>query len=149
MAITAFDIADSPQARDFVSGLGSGTQVNITSVTITHANGTTESETAGGPNTSNNISFAGGIATVSGLGSGDKITWTTSAPHDRVLIEGVAGKFDIGGFTITQGQPTPDQKLDFVATATDGDGDFKTASFSVGIDGTGINHNGLVVGVNA
>ena len=33
MAITAFDIADSPQARDFVSGLGSGTQVNITSVT--------------------------------------------------------------------------------------------------------------------
>src|SRR5262245_50843164 len=100
MAITAFDIADSPQQRDFVNGLGSGTQVNITSVTITHANGTTESETAGGPNTSNNISFASGIATVGGLDAGDKIAWTTSAPHDRVLIEDVAGKFDIGGFAI-------------------------------------------------
>ena len=42
MAITAFDIADSPQAKDFVSGLGFGNKVNITSVTITHANGTTK-----------------------------------------------------------------------------------------------------------
>src|SRR5262249_17368396 len=123
MTITAYDIADSPQARDFVSGLGGGTQVNITSVTITKANGTTESETAGGANTSTDISFANGIATVSGLGSGDKIAWTTSAPHDQVLIQDVAGKFDIGGFDITQAQPTPDQKLDFVAKATDGDGD--------------------------
>jgi hypothetical protein len=147
MNITAYDINDSPQARDFVSGLGSGTQIAISSVTITHANGSTESETAGGPNSSSNISFAGGIATVSGLGSGDKIAWTTNALHDRVLIEGVAGKFDIGGFSISQPQPTPDQKLDFVARATDGDGDFKTASFSIGIDGTGVNHDGHVAGV--
>src|SRR5262249_2541357 len=104
MKITALDIADSPQARDFVSQLSPTTgKVNITSVTVTHANGTTESETAGGPNTSNNISFANGIATVGGLGAGDKIAWTTSAPHDRVLIEGVAGKFDIGGVSINQG----------------------------------------------
>jgi len=135
MAITAFDIADSPQAKDFVSGLGSGTQVNITSVTITHANGTTESETAGGPNTSNNISFASGVATVGGLGSGDQIAWTTSAPHDRVLIEGVAGKFDIGGFQITQTQPTPAQDLPFTVKATDGDGDFQQDSFNVHING--------------
>jgi hypothetical protein len=147
MTITAFDIADSPQARDFVSGLGSGTHVDIASVTITHANGTTESETAGGSDTSSHISFAGGIATVSGLGSGDKIAWTTSAVHDRVLIEDVAGKFDIGGFGITQSQATPDQRLDFIARATDGAGDFKTASFSIGIDGTGANHDGHVAGV--
>src|SRR5262245_3745282 len=103
MKITALDITDSPQARDFVNGLSPTVgKVNITSVTVTHANGTIESETAGGPNTSNNISFASGIATVGGLGAGDKIAWTTSAPHDRVLIEGVAGKFDIGGFAITQ-----------------------------------------------
>src|SRR5262245_5639608 len=107
MQITALDIADSPQARDFVSGLSPTVgKVDITSVTVTHANGTTETETAGGPDTSNNISFANGIATVSGLGSGDTIAWTTSAPHDRVLIEGVAGKFDIGGFAITQTSST-------------------------------------------
>ena len=64
-----------------------------------------------------------------------------------MLIQDVAGKFDIGAFAITQAQPTPDQKLDFVARATDGDGDFKTASFSIGIDGTGVNHDGHVAGV--
>src|SRR5207244_292647 len=58
-----------------------------------------------------------------------------------------AGKFDIGAFAVIQAQPTPDQKLDFVARATDGDGDFKTASFSIGIDGTGIYDDGQVAGV--
>ena len=77
------------------------------------------------------------MSSSSGLDSGFRIAWTTSAVHDRVLIEDVAGKFDIGDFSINQPQPTPDQKLDFVARATDGDGDFKTASFSIGIDGTG------------
>src|SRR5262249_19815754 len=129
MKITALDIADSPQARDFVSQLSPTTgKVNITSVTVTHANGTTESETAGGPNTSNNISFANGIATVGGLGSGDTIAWTTSAPHDRVLIEGVAGKFDIGGFAITQTSSTAvdiGQQLRF-----EGDGPTITATAS-------------------
>ena len=135
MKITAFDIADSPQARDFVSQLSpTAGKVDITSVTVTHANGTTETETAGGPDTSNNISFASGIATVGGLGSGDKIAWTTSAPHDRVLIEGVAGKFDIGGFAITQTQPTPAQDLPFTVQATDGDSDFQQASFNVHIN---------------
>lgn len=135
MQITALDIADSPQARDFVSQLSPTTgKVNITSVTITHANHTTETETAGGPDTSNNISFANGIATVGGLGSGDTIAWTTTAPHDRVLIEGVAGKFDIGGFQIIQTQPTPAQDLPFTVQATDGDSDFKQASFNVHIN---------------
>jgi hypothetical protein len=150
MTITAYDIADSPQATTFVNNVINGTgqtQVSISSVTITHTNGTTESETAGGSDTSSHISFAGGIAAVSGLVDGDKIAWTTTAPHDRVLIEGTGGKFDIGAFSIIQTQPTPDQKLDFVARATDGDGDFKTATFSIGIDGTGINHDGQVAGV--
>jgi hypothetical protein len=133
MKITAYDIVDSPQARDFVSGLGSGAPVTITSVKV---NGVAV-----------NFTQDGNGVIVSGLHAGDKIEWTTSAPHDRVLIEGVAGKFDIGGFGITQAQPTPDQKLDFVARAADGDGDFKTASFSIGIDGTGGNDDGHVVGV--
>ena len=64
-----------------------------------------------------------------------------------MLIEGVAGKFDIGGFGTTQAQPTPDQMLDFVAKVTDGDGDSNTAGFSIGIDGTGIYDDGHVAGV--
>jgi hypothetical protein len=64
-----------------------------------------------------------------------------------VLIEGVAGKFDIGAFAITQSNPTPDQKLDFVVRVTDGDGDFATSGFSIGIDGTGPNDDDLVDGV--
>jgi len=151
MTISAFDVAGSPQQKAFVDGISTGTGIGaavaVTSITIHKANGTTVTEAAAGPNTSANISFAGGVATVSGLGSGDRIEWTTSAPHDRVLIKGVAGKFDVGGFDITQSQPTPDQKLDFVAKATDGDGDFVTASFSIGIDGTGIFDDGLVSGV--
>jgi hypothetical protein len=133
MKITAFDIADSPQARNFVSGLGSGTPVTITSVKV---NGVAVSFTPDG----------NGVI-VSGLASGDTVEWTTSAPHDRVLIEGVAGKFDIGGFSITQAQPTPDQKLDFVVRVTDGDGDFATSGFSIGIDGTGEFDDGAVGGV--
>jgi hypothetical protein len=142
MKITAYDIGDSPQGTAFVNGangLGTGTHIDITSVHVFDATGTDV--------TSGKVSISGGVATVSSLGAGFTIAWTTNAVHDRVLIEDVAGKFDIGGFAITQAQPTPDQKLDFVARATDGDGDFKTASFSIGIDGTGINHDGHVVGV--
>jgi hypothetical protein len=94
MKITAYDIVDSPQARDFVSGLPGGTQVSITSVKVFNAAGTDV--------TNGKVSITNGVATVSGLDAGFKIEWTTSAPHDRVLIEGVAGKFDIGGFAITQ-----------------------------------------------
>jgi len=150
MTISTFDVAGSPQQKAFVDGIntagaaGIGTAVSITSITIHKANGTTVTETAGGANTSANISFSGGVATVSGLGAGDTIEWTTSAAHDRVLIKGVAGKFDIGGFDITQAQATPDQKLDFVVKVTDGDGDTNTAGFSVGIDGTGNNDDGIV-----
>jgi len=142
MKITAYDIGDAPQGTAFVNGpngLGTGTHVDITSVHVFNAAGTDV--------TSGKVSISGGVATVSSLDSGFKIAWTTSAVSDRVLIQDVAGKFDIGAFGITQAQPTPDQKLDFVARATDGDGDFKTASFSIGIDGTGINPDGHVAGV--
>ena len=91
--------------------------------------------------------LTGNSAIVSGLQAGDKIEWTTDGVHDRVLIEGVAGKFDIGGFGASQPQPTPDQKLDFVVQVIDGDTDVNTDAFSIGIDGTGINDDGVVVGV--
>ena len=145
MKITAYDIGDAPQGTGFVNGtngLGTGTVVAITSVHVFDAGGNDVS--------SGKVSIdASGVATVSGLAAGYKIAWTTSAVHDRALIEGVAGKFDIGEFGISQPQPTPDQKLDFVVKATDGDGDFNTDAFSIGIDGTGINHDGHVAGVLA
>src|SRR5262249_12060733 len=59
MKITAFDIADSPQARDFVSGLGSGVAVTITAVKV---NGVPVSFTPSG----------NGVI-VSNLHAGDKI----------------------------------------------------------------------------
>src|SRR5260370_13617633 len=133
MEITAFDIGDSPQGRDFVdgsvtgNGLGTGTPETITSVRVFNANGVKIEDTADlahfNDPTVAVTNLASGAPTISGLNSGFKIAWTTSAAHDRVLIEGVAGKFDIGAFAITQAQPTPDEKLDFVARATDGDGD--------------------------
>ena len=66
-----------------------------------------------------------------------------------MLIEGVAGKYDLGGFNIQLQQPTPDQKLDFTVQIADADGDTASDSFSIGIDGTGINDDGVVDGVIA
>src|SRR6516164_4492392 len=97
MKITAFDINDAPQGTAFVTGpngLGTGAHIDITSVHVFDA--------ANNDVTDSKVSITGGVATVSGLDSGFRIAWTTSAPHDRVLIEGVAGKFDIGAFDITE-----------------------------------------------
>ena len=68
------------------------------------------------------------------IAAGDTVSGRPTRAHDQVLVEGVAGKFDIGGFGTTQAQPTPDQMLDFVAKVTDGDGDSDTAGFSIGIE---------------
>jgi hypothetical protein len=57
MKITAYDIADSPQARDFVSGVGSGSTPTITSVKV---NGVA-------------VAFSGNGVIVSGLHAGDQI----------------------------------------------------------------------------
>jgi len=46
----------------------------------------------------------------------------------------VTGKWDIGAFNIIQTQPTPAQDLPFLVQATDGDSDFKQASFNVHIN---------------
>ena len=89
------------------------------------------------------FSTAGALATVSGLDDLYTIAWDTSAVHDQVLIEGVAGKFDIGAFAISQPQPTPDEKLDFTVQIADFDGEPATR-FSIGIDGTGDNDNDIV-----
>src|SRR5262249_34556303 len=83
MSITAYDIADSPQGTTFVNNVINGTgqtQVSISSVTITHTNGTTESETAGGADTSSPNSFAAGIVAGRGLGDRDHSAGRTPRP---------------------------------------------------------------------
>lgn len=133
MKITAFNINGAPQGTAFTSALGSGTQVNIIEVKVNGVVVTAD--------------LTGNSAIVSGLKAGDKVEWVTDGVHDQVLIEGVAGKFDIGGFGALQSQPSADQRLDFVVQVVDGDGDHYSDGFSIGIDGTGINDDGVVVGI--
>ncbi|MBR0785146.1 DUF5801 repeats-in-toxin domain-containing protein [Bradyrhizobium iriomotense] len=144
--ITAFNTAAEP-GTGFVDGLTNDTHVNITSGSVTDF-----------VVTSGNKTFVP-IATVdgdgnliiTGLSTGDKVQWTTSGTHDRVLIEnisahdGISGNdnntFDIGGFSLIQSQPAPDEKLDFTVQIADADGDTASSSFSVKIDG---NHDGVI-----
>ena len=83
-------------------------------------------------------------AIVGGLDAGYTIEFDTALVHDISLIEGVAGKFDIGGFSISEPTPTEDQIFDFTVEITDFDGDTAEASHSVGIDGTGVNNDDLI-----
>jgi hypothetical protein len=150
--ISAFSTAAEPGVN-FVDGLANDTHVNITSASVVNfpVNGEASTPVA----TVN----ADGTLTVTGLTSGDKVQWTTSGTHDRVLIQnisnadGISGNdnntFDIGGFSLVQAQPAPDEKLDFTVQIADADGDTASASFSIGIDGTGVNDDNHVVGVNA
>ena len=148
--ISAFSTAAEPGVN-FVDGLTNDTHVNITSGSVVNFVVSGESTPVATVN-------ADGTLTVTGLTSGDKVQWTTSGTHDRVLIEnisnadGIAGNdnntFDIGGFSLFQAQPAPDEKLNFTVQIADADGDTATSAiFSIGIDGTGVNDNDQVSGV--
>ena len=150
LSLTATTLATDFQARDLITHRGDGAAAPITAVRVFDANGTKIEDTGdlahfNSPTVA--VTFSAGVATVSGLGAGYKVEWDASSAFNKVLVEGVSGKFDIGGFGATQLNPTPDQKLDFTAKITDGDGDHSTANFSVGIDGTGPFHDGIVLNV--
>jgi hypothetical protein len=148
--ITAYDIADAPQGVDFVNSLGTGTARPINEVRVFDETGTLIENSDGSVNDPTvSIGFLGGVATVAGLDEGYTVEWDTTGLHDRVLLENVAGQFDVGRFTISQPQPTPDEKLDFTVRIGDSDGDTASSSFSIGIDGTGPFDDNKVVGVNA
>src|SRR5215813_4611210 len=129
--ISAFTTAAEPGVN-FVDGLTNDTHVNITSASV--VNFVVNGEAATPVATVN----ADGTLTVTGLTSGDKVQWTTSGTHDRVLIQnisnadGISGNdnntFDIGGFSLTQAQPAPDEKLDFAVRIADFDGDTATSN---------------------
>jgi len=144
--ITAFSTA-AEQGVNYVDGLTNDMHVNISSFSLTDfvvKAGNTQFTPAASIDADGNL-------IITGLSTGDKVQWTTNGTHDRVLIEnisahdGISGNdnntFDIGGFTLVQAQPAPDEKLDFTAQIADADGDTASSTFSIGIDG---NHDGVI-----
>ncbi|MER8467589.1 hypothetical protein, partial [Mesorhizobium sp. M1396] len=154
------------EARAFaLDPIADATAVNITGVRVLDANGDlveswTDSNLDGvyektfDINLTDSVTFnlvSTGIysARVSGLGAKYTVEFDTETGHDVADIEAVAGKFDIGGFNLLQGQDTPDQSFDFAVQITDYDSDVDGgtadafANFSVGVDGTGIFDDGI------
>ena len=152
--ISAFTTAKEA-GTGFVDGLTNDDHVDIASFSITDF----VVKTGNSQFTPDADIDVDGNLIITGLSTGDTVSWTTSGTHNRVLIEnisnadGVSGNdnntFDIGGFGLVQTQPAPDEKLDFTVQITDFDGDTASDSFSIGIDGTGIFNDNPVAGVIA
>src|SRR5262249_33369743 len=133
--ITAFTTAQETGVN-FVDGLTNDTHVNITSGSVVD-NVVQKGQTQFTPVATVDVN---GNVIVSGLSTGDKVSWTTSGTHNRALIENISAHdniagndnntFDIGGFSLAQVQPAPDEKLDFTVKITDADADTALASFS-------------------
>jgi len=114
--ISAFNTAVESGAS-FVNGYANDTSVAITNVRVINiATGQVIENSDGSVNdTSILISFASGVATVTGIKAGYQIEYTTAADHNRVLIENGAAldakgnthaDFDIGGLTLRQASTT-------------------------------------------
>jgi len=154
MSIQLFNIDDSPQGVDMITARGINvgvTDPDVIAVRVYDALGNLLEDTDdlvnfNDPNIT--VSFLDGVATVTGFDENYKIEWDADEDFDQTLITGVAGKFDIGGFGFLQGNDTPDQLLEFTAQVTDGDGDFATDSWKIGIDGTGIYDDNDVDGIS-
>jgi hypothetical protein len=111
--ITAYSTA-LEAGNSFIEGYSGDQVISITSVrvldSVTGAALETFSNGAeGGQSSAIVISVTGGIATITGVKSGYSIEYTTSADHNRVLIENGAdlnasgnthADFDIGGFRL-------------------------------------------------
>ena len=98
--------AGNPNATEagvgFINGYSDDAHVGIVSVTVTDALGGAVAVV---------ISVSGGVAMITGVKAGYKITYTTTSDHNRVLIENGAAlnasgnthaDFDIGGFKLLQ-----------------------------------------------
>jgi hypothetical protein len=139
---------DSPQEEAFLAALGQN-HVDITEVRVLDANGNVVEDSDGSVNSAGiTITFNDGIATVTGLKANYTVEWDSDDPFDQVLVTGVSGKFDVGRFGFLEGQDTPDQLFEFTAKVTDGDLDIDSASWKVGIDGTGVFDDDQVAGLS-
>ncbi|WPO48217.1 DUF5801 repeats-in-toxin domain-containing protein [Pseudomonas sp. S1Bt23] len=110
--ISAFSTAAEPGVN-FVNGYANDASVAITNIrVINKSTGLVIENSDGSVNDpSIAISFSGGVATVTGVKAGYQIEYTTSADHNRVLVQNGAAvdakgdnhaDFDIGGFTLRQ-----------------------------------------------
>ncbi|WP_458736995.1 T1SS-143 repeat domain-containing protein [Pseudomonas chlororaphis] len=108
--ISAFSTAVEDRV-DFVNGYANDTSVAITNVRVfDKSTGLLLENSDGSVNDPGiAISFSGGVATVTGVKAGYQIEYTTTADHNRVLIENGAAvnargdnhaDFDIGGFSL-------------------------------------------------
>jgi hypothetical protein len=139
--VEAFNITDTVDPSDLIAASGQN-HVDLVSVSVwSDAVGGTLLETtvggADGGQSSIDVFIDGdGIAHITGLEAGYVVSWETDGvdKFDQVLIEGTAGKFDIGGIGISEPQAIPDQTLTFDVTLTDGDSDPITDTFQVYVD---------------
>ncbi|EJL96538.1 hypothetical protein PMI18_04688 [Pseudomonas sp. GM102] len=110
--ISAFSTVAEPGVN-FVNGYTNDTPVAITNVLVTNISTGQVIENSDGSvnDPSIEITFSGGVATITGVKAGYQIEYTTTADHNRVLIENGAAldakgnthaDFDIGGFTLLQ-----------------------------------------------
>ncbi|MCY1470797.1 hypothetical protein D9M68_40250 [compost metagenome] len=109
--ISAFSTAAEPGVN-FINGYANDATVAITNVRVFNSAGQVIENSDGSANDpSIIISFAAGVATLTGIKAGYQIEYTTTADHNRVLIENGAAvnakgnehaDFDIGGFTLVQ-----------------------------------------------
>ncbi|MCP6697943.1 DUF5801 repeats-in-toxin domain-containing protein [Pseudomonas donghuensis] len=114
--ISAFSTAAEPGAN-FINGYVGDASVAIGNVRVINISTGLVIENSDG--SANDpaivISFASGVATITGVKAGYKIEYTTTADHNRVLIENGAAvdakgnnhaDFDIGGFKLLQASTT-------------------------------------------
>jgi len=149
--ISAFNTAVESGAS-FVNGYANDTSVAITNVRVINiATGQVIENSDGSVNdTSILISFASGVATVTGIKAGYQIEYTTAADHNRVLIENGAAldakgnthaDFDIGGFTLRQASTTTAEIGSHMLFEDDG-----PAAAGTAVAGT-VDEDGLASGV--
>ncbi|WP_144171496.1 DUF5801 repeats-in-toxin domain-containing protein [Pseudomonas sp. Kh13] len=110
--ISAFSTAAEPGVN-FINGYTNDASVAITNVRVIDiATGTVIENSDGSVNDQSIvINFASGVATLTGIKAGQKIEYTTTQDHNRVLVENGAAvdakgndhaDFDIGSFTLRQ-----------------------------------------------
>jgi hypothetical protein len=140
--VEAFNINDTVDPSDLIAASGQN-HVDLVSVSVwaDEVGGTLLETTVGGADGGDSLAInvsidSDGIAHISGLEAGYVVSWETDGvdKFDQVLIEGTAGKFDIGGIGISEPQAVPDQTLTFDVTLSDGDNDPVTDTFDVYVD---------------
>ncbi|UVM08066.1 DUF5801 repeats-in-toxin domain-containing protein [Pseudomonas laurylsulfatiphila] len=109
--VSAFSTAVE-SGTNFINGYVGDTSIAISNVRVLNSTGQVIENSNGSVNDpAITISFAAGVATITGVKAGYQIEYTTTSDHNRVLVENGAAvnakgnehaDFDIGGFTLVQ-----------------------------------------------